>query len=197
MVETMLETRGGAGRGRKRWCDRPQGRLRARQLRGDGGGPRPSGGDRRALVASRGRVAAVCDGQGSISTGGKDADGSASPAAVAGLWDRIEAAYTPARADRRDGLRLDWDDRWVHIRASNTEPIVRVIAEAAEPALARELASEIGRWVANPCGEHQNEPIRMALHSRGRPPSPSSTSTAPCWRRPPRSCSRASSIAGA
>jgi phosphomannomutase len=35
----------------------------------------------------------------------------------------------------------------VHIRASNTEPIVRVIAEAPEPALARELASEIGRWV--------------------------------------------------
>ena len=50
-------------------------------------------------------------------------------------------------ADRRDGLRLDWDDRWVHIRASNTEPIVRVIAEAAERQPARELADRIGRWV--------------------------------------------------
>ena len=35
-------------------------------------------------------------------------------------------------SDRRDGLRLDWDDRWVHVRSSNTEPIVRVIAEAPE-----------------------------------------------------------------
>jgi phosphomannomutase len=77
-------------------------------------------------------------------------DGAAGPAAVAALWDRIEAAYAPARADRRDGLRLDWDDRWVHIRASNTEPIVRVIAEAAVPSVARELASQVGRWVANP-----------------------------------------------
>jgi phosphomannomutase len=78
----------------------------------------------------------------------KGRDGAAGPTAVAALWDRLAAAYAPARADRRDGLRLDWDDRWVHIRASNTEPIVRVIAEAPEPAVARELASEIGRWVA-------------------------------------------------
>jgi phosphomannomutase len=66
---------------------------------------------------------------------------------VEALWDRIQAACSDAQADRRDGLRLDWDDRWVHVRASNTEPIVRVIAEAAEPPLARELADRIGRWV--------------------------------------------------
>jgi len=66
---------------------------------------------------------------------------------IAALWDGIVAACPEARADRRDGLRLDWDDRWVHVRASNTEPIVRVIAEAALPALARDLADRIGRWV--------------------------------------------------
>jgi len=74
-------------------------------------------------------------------------DGRGNAAGVAALWDRIAAACPEARADRRDGLRLDWDDRWVHVRASNTEPIVRVIAEAAEPTLARELAQRIGRWV--------------------------------------------------
>jgi len=67
---------------------------------------------------------------------------------ISALWDRVAAACPEARADRRDGLRLDWDDRWVHVRASNTEPIVRVIAEAALPALARELADRIGRWVS-------------------------------------------------
>lgn len=68
---------------------------------------------------------------------------------VAELWDQLTAAYPEARADRSDGLRLDWSDRWVHVRASNTEPIVRVIAESAEAALARALADEIGRWVAS------------------------------------------------
>ncbi|MDR3633975.1 MAG: phosphoglucosamine mutase [Isosphaeraceae bacterium] len=66
---------------------------------------------------------------------------------VSALWDRIVAANPEAGADRRDGLRLDWPDRWVHVRASNTEPIVRVIAEAPDPAAARALAARIGRWV--------------------------------------------------
>jgi phosphomannomutase len=66
---------------------------------------------------------------------------------VAALWDEITAAYPEAASDRRDGLRLDWSDRWVHVRASNTEPIVRVIAEAVVPSEARALADQIGRWV--------------------------------------------------
>ena len=58
----------------------------------------------------------------------------------AGLFDRIAEAHPEAKADRRDGLRLDWPDRWAHVRSSNTEPIVRVIAEAADAAAARALA---------------------------------------------------------
>jgi phosphomannomutase len=68
---------------------------------------------------------------------------------VSALWDRIAAAFPDAQADRRDGLRLEWPERWVHVRASNTEPIVRVIAEAADPASARELTDSIGRWVSS------------------------------------------------
>jgi phosphomannomutase len=66
---------------------------------------------------------------------------------VSALWDLIAKAHPDARADRRDGLRLDWEDRWVHIRSSNTEPIVRVIAEAPESTSARVLADQIGRWI--------------------------------------------------
>ncbi len=72
---------------------------------------------------------------------------------VAALWDKLEAAYPEATPDRRDGLRLDWPDRWVHVRASNTEPIVRVIAESSDAGSSRELASQIGRWVT--AGEAQ------------------------------------------
>jgi phosphomannomutase len=66
---------------------------------------------------------------------------------VADLFDRIADAHPDARADRRDGLRLDWDDCWAHIRASNTEPIVRVIAEARDDDRAQELADFLGRWI--------------------------------------------------
>ena len=38
--------------------------------------------------------------------------------------------FPDAVADTQDGLRLSWPDRWVHVRPSGTEPIVRVIAEA-------------------------------------------------------------------
>jgi phosphomannomutase len=75
------------------------------------------------------------------------APGTSSPVEVAALWDRIARAHPEARADRRDGLRLDWEDRWVHVRSSNTEPIVRVIVEAPDTVLAHTLANQIGRWV--------------------------------------------------
>jgi phosphomannomutase len=38
-----------------------------------------------------------------------------------------------------DGLRLDWPDRWLIVRGSNTEPIVRAIAEAPTASAAEEL----------------------------------------------------------
>lgn len=69
------------------------------------------------------------------------------PDAIAGLWDRVAAAHEGAEADRRDGLRLGWTGRWVHVRASNTEPIVRVIAEAGDEAEARALAGRVGGLV--------------------------------------------------
>jgi len=47
--------------------------------------------------------------------------------------------FTDATADDRDGLRLAWSDRWVHLRPSGTEPILRFIAEAPNEAEARDL----------------------------------------------------------
>jgi phosphomannomutase len=73
--------------------------------------------------------------------------GGSDPGQVATLWERIAGAHPQARADRRDGLRLEWDDRWVHVRASNTEPIVRVIAEAVDASGARSLADQLGKQI--------------------------------------------------
>lgn len=58
------------------------------------------------------------------------------------VYDSLRAAFPGATADSQDGLRLSWADRWVHVRPSGTEPIVRVIAEAPTDLQARELVSK-------------------------------------------------------
>jgi phosphomannomutase len=63
------------------------------------------------------------------------------------LFEEVARAHPEAKADRRDGLRLDWPDRWAHVRASNTEPIVRVITEAPTQDEARALADRVGAFI--------------------------------------------------
>ena len=55
------------------------------------------------------------------------------------LYERLRARFTDADTDERDGLRLSWPDRWLHVRPSGTEPIVRLIAEAPTKADAESL----------------------------------------------------------
>lgn len=55
------------------------------------------------------------------------------------LYGRLRGRFADAAADETDGLRLAWRDRWLHVRPSGTEPIVRYIAEAPTEALAQEL----------------------------------------------------------
>jgi len=55
----------------------------------------------------------------------------------------LVSRWPDASINRLDGLRLDWPDRWVHIRPSNTEPIVRVIAEAPIAAEAEAMCRNV------------------------------------------------------
>ena len=55
------------------------------------------------------------------------------------VYSSLRAAFPDAQVDTQDGMRLAWRDRWVHVRPSGTEPIVRVIAEAPTEPEAREL----------------------------------------------------------
>jgi len=57
------------------------------------------------------------------------------------LYDRLRKRFPEATADERDGLRLAWTDRWLHVRPSGTEPIVRLIAEAPTEADAEALVA--------------------------------------------------------
>ena len=59
------------------------------------------------------------------------------------LWKQLKNIFAEARLNNEDGMRFDWSQKWVHIRASNTEPVVRVIAEAPERAEAQALCEAV------------------------------------------------------
>ncbi|HJQ20389.1 MAG TPA: phosphoglucosamine mutase [Gemmatimonadaceae bacterium] len=61
------------------------------------------------------------------------------------VYATLRETFTDAAADTQDGLRLAWKDRWLHVRPSGTEPIVRVIAEAPTERDARELVQRARR----------------------------------------------------
>jgi phosphomannomutase len=58
------------------------------------------------------------------------------------VYKALRKTFADAEADTQDGLRLTWSDRWVHIRPSGTEPIVRVIAEAPTEQEAQDLIKQ-------------------------------------------------------
>src|SRR5881394_2767255 len=60
----------------------------------------------------------------------------------------LRRRFPDAMTDTQDGLRLAWRDRWLHVRPSNTEPIIRLIAEAPTGAAARDLVDEGRRLCA-------------------------------------------------
>jgi len=56
---------------------------------------------------------------------------------------RIKSIFLDANKDTTDGLKLVWDNSWIHIRASNTEPIFRIFAEAPTEQDAKKLINKV------------------------------------------------------
>lgn len=67
--------------------------------------------------------------------------------AVRGILDKVAEQYSGSNITTIDGVKIDFADSWVHLRASNTEPIIRVYAEAqseaAADALGQKFCSEL------------------------------------------------------
>lgn len=57
--------------------------------------------------------------------------------------DKVKRLFASERLNTEDGVRIDMQGGWVHLRRSNTEPIVRVYAEAATQEQADELAQSV------------------------------------------------------
>ncbi|MDR3181405.1 MAG: phosphoglucosamine mutase [Planctomycetaceae bacterium] len=64
-------------------------------------------------------------------------------AKVPAMLDKAAAAFKTLPCDRMDGLRIDHGDAWVLLRGSNTEPIIRIFAEAPTAERANKLCDEI------------------------------------------------------
>jgi phosphomannomutase len=54
-----------------------------------------------------------------------------------------QAAWPGARINTSDGCRFDFDDSWVHLRVSNTEPVMRMITEGRDLATAQRYADTV------------------------------------------------------
>lgn len=62
--------------------------------------------------------------------------------------ERLRKAFAGRPLDEQDGVRVEFDHAWLHVRPSNTEPILRLIAEAPEARLARALLDDAARALA-------------------------------------------------
>ena len=59
------------------------------------------------------------------------------------LIDKVSNLFNDADKNDLDGIKFTWNDKWVHLRRSNTEPIMRIYAEAPSEDQALELVSKI------------------------------------------------------
>lgn len=57
--------------------------------------------------------------------------------------ERCATLFSDAIVSREDGVHLSWNNRWIHIRASNTEPILRIIAESPTAEITQQLIASV------------------------------------------------------
>ena len=58
------------------------------------------------------------------------------------VLNRLEKKYTDEECTTVDGLKIDFEEGWVHLRKSNTEPIIRIYTEAKTQKKADELSKQ-------------------------------------------------------
>jgi len=68
---------------------------------------------------------------------------------VDGILAEIAARYSNEEVSTIDGVKITWSDRWVHLRKSNTEPIVRIYTEAPSTTEATELGQNFMDLIAS------------------------------------------------
>jgi len=62
---------------------------------------------------------------------------------VDSILEAIKEKYKDFEITDLDGVKIDYPDKWVHLRKSNTEPVIRIYSEAHTREEAEEAAKEI------------------------------------------------------
>ncbi len=65
------------------------------------------------------------------------------------IFKKIEEKYIKQPINKVDGLKIEFGDEWVHLRRSNTEPIVRIYSESQTETMANNLADKIKNDIKN------------------------------------------------
>jgi phosphomannomutase len=60
----------------------------------------------------------------------------------------LKRRFASEKVDTQDGIRIDWAQAWLHARPSNTEPVMRIIAEAPDRSAAEESIAAVQAVVA-------------------------------------------------
>ncbi|MBN2583055.1 MAG: phosphoglucosamine mutase [Planctomycetes bacterium] len=63
--------------------------------------------------------------------------------AIQKLLEVLPSEFAEARIDTQDGVRMDWPEGWIHVRASNTEPIYRMIGESTDAAWIEAMLAKV------------------------------------------------------
>jgi phosphomannomutase len=77
------------------------------------------------------------------------------PNVVYKVIERFRRHHAGDGPDCTDGVRLSWDDAWLHVRASGTEPLLRIIAEAPDPERADVLAEDAAVFARRIASGHE------------------------------------------
>ena len=62
---------------------------------------------------------------------------------VDAILEKVKQMYSNEQVNDVDGVKIDFTDKWVHLRKSNTEPIIRVYSEASSMEEADALGKKI------------------------------------------------------
>ena len=67
---------------------------------------------------------------------------------VKAILDKLKKIYQAEKITDIDGIKIDWEDSWVHLRASNTEPIIRIYGEGANEQIVSQKITELKKVLA-------------------------------------------------
>ncbi|MAV65223.1 MAG: phosphoglucosamine mutase [Candidatus Marinimicrobia bacterium] len=68
---------------------------------------------------------------------------------ISKFYNHLSKTHPGSKKDSTDGLKLSWNDKWLHIRTSNTEPVIRIIAESSKLKTTQLLISDTINRIKN------------------------------------------------